>query len=99
MDYTSSIDPLPLTLSLGLSMFCTVAHVHAATQCRQKISVLLFETVTNAVKHKNLFILSKTRVPARSKLFNNCAVTLYEINSVEYFNQNLALKELYACTF
>ena len=66
MDYTSSIDPPPLTLSLGLSMFWTVAQLHAATQCRQKISVLLLETVTNTVKRKNLLILSKTRIPARS---------------------------------
>ena len=45
-----------------------------------------------------MFILLKTRIPARSYQFSNCTIAWYQINKAGSLNQNWVFQELYACT-
>ena len=69
--------PLPsLTLSLGLLMFRTVAHVQTSTYTGRNLSLHL-ETVTNIVKHEKTcsFCQKPEYLPVLA--FSNCTITWY----------------------
>ena len=71
----------PLTLSSGLLMFQTKAHVQTSTQYRQKL-VLSPETINNAVIHEKIYLFCKK--PVYLHVIKHSQVTWYQINSLGY---------------
>ena len=66
IEYISSIAPSTSNIILGLLMSRTVAQVQSAIQYRQKLSTTFWNIYWHSKTWGNMFILSKTKMLARS---------------------------------